>query len=87
MVFNHCYKRYYWPFEWFSKSSVIGSFPICREVLDTSQMAKAFCVGEVFVQGDEGPVGGVAQGVHDHGVTVRHEEEKGGRRDRAGSRG
>ena len=35
-----------------------------------------FCVGEVFVQGDEGPVGGVAQGVNVHGVTVRHEEEK-----------
>ena len=32
------------------------------------------CVGEVFVQGDEGPVGGVAQGVHCHGVTVGHEE-------------
>ena len=34
------------------------------------------CVGEVIVQGDEGPVGGVAQGVHDHGVTVRHEEKE-----------
>ena len=34
------------------------------------------CVGEVFVQGDEGPVGGVAQGVHCHGVTVCHEEKK-----------
>ena len=38
-------------------------------------------VGEVFVQGDEGPVSGVAQGVQDHGVAgVRHEETgKGGR--------
>ena len=35
-----------------------------------------FCVGEVFVQGDEGPVGGVAQGVHCHGVTVGHEEKE-----------
>ena len=34
------------------------------------------CVGEVFVQGDEGPVSGVAQGVEDHGVSVRHEVEK-----------
>ena len=35
-----------------------------------------FCVGEVIVQGDEGPVGGVAQGVHCHGVTVGHEEKE-----------
>ena len=35
-----------------------------------------FVCGEVLVQGDEGPVCGVAQGVHVHGVTVRHEEEK-----------
>ena len=34
------------------------------------------CVGEVIVQGDEGPVGGVAQGVHCHGVTVSHEERE-----------
>ena len=34
------------------------------------------CVGEVIVQGDEGPVGGVAQGVHYHGVIVRHEEKE-----------
>ena len=34
------------------------------------------CVGEVIVQGDEGPVGGVAQGVHCHGVTVSHEEKE-----------
>ena len=34
------------------------------------------CVGEVFVQGDEGPVGGVAQGVEDHGVNVRHGEKE-----------
>ena len=35
----------------------------------------ASCVGEVIVQGDEGPVVGVAQGVHCHGVTVSHEEK------------
>ena len=34
------------------------------------------CDGEVIVQGDEGPVCGVAQGVHCHGVTVGHEERE-----------
>ena len=35
------------------------------------------CVGQAIVQGDEGPVSGVAQGVEIHGVAeVRHEEEK-----------
>ena len=35
------------------------------------------CIGQAIVQGDEGPVGGVAQGVEDHGVAgVRHEEKK-----------
>ena len=35
------------------------------------------CVGQAIVQGDEGPVSGVAQGVEDHGVAgVRHEKEK-----------
>ena len=34
------------------------------------------CVGEVIVQGDEGPVVGVAQGVHCHGVTVGHGEKE-----------
>ena len=34
------------------------------------------CVGEVIVQGDEGPVGGVAQVVDCHGVTVGHEEKE-----------
>ena len=33
-------------------------------------------MGEVIVQGDEGPVVGVAQGVEDHGVSVRHEQER-----------
>ena len=36
----------------------------------------SLCVGEVIVQGDEGPVGGVAQVVHCHGVTVGHEEKE-----------
>ena len=35
-----------------------------------------FCDGEVIVQGDEGPVRGVAQGVDCHGVTVSHEEKE-----------
>ena len=34
------------------------------------------CVEEVIVQGDEGPVGGVAQVVDCHGVTVGHEEKE-----------
>ena len=35
------------------------------------------CVGQAIVQGDEGPVSRVAQGVQLHGVAgVRHEEEK-----------
>ena len=33
-------------------------------------------MGDVIVQGDEGPVVGVAQGVHCHGVTVSHEEKE-----------
>ena len=32
--------------------------------------------GEVIVQGDEGPVRGVAQVVDCHGVTVGHEERE-----------
>ena len=34
------------------------------------------CEGEVIVQGDEGPVRGVAQVVDCHGVTVSHEEKE-----------
>ena len=41
-----------------------------------TRRASARCVGEVFVQGDEGPVVGVAQGVHCHGVTVCHGEKE-----------
>ena len=34
------------------------------------------CVGEVIVQDEEGPVVGVAQAVHCHGVTVSREEQE-----------
>ena len=34
------------------------------------------CEGEVIVQGDEGPVRGVAQVVDCHGVTVSHQERE-----------
>ena len=34
------------------------------------------CEGEVIVQGDEGPVCGVAQVVDSHGVTVGHKERE-----------
>ena len=37
---------------------------------------QTFCEGEVIVQGDEGPVRGVAQVVDCHGVTVGHEERE-----------
>ena len=35
-----------------------------------------FCEGEVIVQGDEGPVRGVAQAVDCHGVKVSYEERE-----------
>ena len=34
------------------------------------------CVGQAIVQGDEGPVSEVAQGVQVHGVVVRHGEKQ-----------
>ena len=34
------------------------------------------CVGQAIVQGDESPVGEVAQGVQVHGVVVRHGEKQ-----------
>ena len=35
------------------------------------------CVGQALVQGDEGPVSGVAQGIQIHGVAgVRQEKEE-----------
>ena len=36
----------------------------------------SYCEGEVIVQGDEGPVCGVAQVVDCHGVTVSHQERE-----------
>ena len=42
MIFNHCSKRYYWPFDWFSKTSFVRRFPICQEVLSVSQIAMTF---------------------------------------------
>ena len=39
------------------------------------EYSPSFCVGQAIVQGDEGPVSGVAQGVEDH-AGVRHEKEK-----------
>ena len=48
-------------------ANVEFKFPVMRELI---------CVGEVIVQGDEGPVGGVAQVVDCHGVTVGHEERE-----------
>ena len=46
------------------------------ETRDRTCRDNRYCVGEVIVQGDEGPVVGVAQGVHCHGVTVSHEEKE-----------
>ena len=36
----------------------------------------SICEWEVIVQGDEGPVGGVAQVIGCHGVTVGHQEKE-----------
>ena len=44
------------------------------ELLETE--AASLCEGEVIVQGDEGPVCGVAQVVDCHGVTVGHQERE-----------
>ena len=41
-----------------------------------NQWKRIWCEGEVFVQGDEGHVRGVAQVVDCHGVTVSHEEKE-----------
>ena len=51
---------------------------IGHEVSPVLRSTHPFCEGEVIVQGDEGPVRGVAQVVDYHGVTVGH-QEKGGR--------
>ena len=52
------------------------SFGLFLRLRRRNQGARRGCVGKVFVQGDEGPVSGVAKGVHVHGVTVRHEEKE-----------
>ena len=66
----------------------VESFPVPLKYIDVSRTTHTnldvkqqkriddHCVGQAIVQGDEGPVSGVAQGVEDHGVSVRHEEEK-----------
>ena len=38
--------------------------------------AEVLCVGQAIIQGDEGPISGVAQGVKEHGVAVRHGEKQ-----------
>ena len=47
-------------------------------VVSVNSMGVGFitCEGEVIVQGDEGPVRGVAQVVDCHGVTVSHQERE-----------
>ena len=42
----------------------------------SASSSSSTCEGEVIVQGDEGPVRGVAQVVECHGVTVSHEEKE-----------
>ena len=39
-------------------------------------LEECICEGDVIVQGDEGPVRGVAQVVDCHGVTVGHQEKE-----------
>ena len=43
-----------------------------RGVVELHGVGLKTCEGEVIVQGDEGPVRGVAQVVDCHGVTVGH---------------
>ena len=49
--------------------------PIRYGSVDT-ELIDGDCEGEVIVQGDEGPVCGVAQVVDCHGVTVGHQERE-----------
>ena len=46
-----------------------------RDVGELHGVGLITCEGEVIVKGDEGPVGGVAQVIGCHGVTVGHQEE------------
>ena len=45
-------------------------------ILKRSEPCDRTCEGEEIVQGDEGPVCGVAQVVDCHGVTVGHQERE-----------
>ena len=47
-----------------------------RELYNIYDVSFRFCEWEVIVQGDEGPVCGVAQVVDCHGVTVGHQERE-----------
>ena len=47
-----------------------------RDVNELHGVGLITCEGEVIVQGDEGPVCGVAQVVDCHGVTVGHQERE-----------
>ena len=42
VIFNHCSKKYYWSFKWFSESPLIRCLPIRQEILNISQIAAAF---------------------------------------------
>ena len=53
----------------------LSSF-LCFNCCTVDNACSQVCVGQAIVQGDEGPVGGVAQVVHVHGVTVRHGEKQ-----------
>ena len=51
--------------------------PSCPDLSSLAiELHGLFLRGETIVQGDEGPVHGVAQVVDCHGVTVGHEEKK-----------
>ena len=54
-------KRYYCPFEWFSKSSFVRRFPIYLEVLDVSQIAIAIAFCRIW---PPSPVGLLFQRCH-----------------------
>ena len=47
-----------------------------KEAKRKRQRERTSCVGHAIVQGDEGPVSEVAQGVQVHGVVVRHGEKQ-----------
>ena len=65
---------------WISALYVHAQSTVCTTQLSKSTSSLVSCLvsfeGEVIVQGDEGPVCGVAQVVDCHGVTVGHQERK-----------